>query len=247
MRATTVTPPRSSEPSSVVSHGPRSGLRQNSGRNGPGGRLTPRPSAGARTSARRPRTGRTTRSPAHCASARIASASTRAQSNQGPTAPAPSSRTPTTVAPPPGGSTSTIASPPGRSSSAVRDSSRAGSPPIPTLPSRSSTLPHAPAGTRSEKTLARSARPPRRRASRTATGETSIPVAGRPWTASAASRRPGPQPTSSTGAAARSSASRSTASAGASQRRSGSAVGRPATVRTRPSCSPPSACSSSRP
>ena len=44
----------------------------------------------------------------------------------------------------PGPSTSTRARPPGRKSSRTRRNSRAGSPPIPTLPSRSSAVPHRP-------------------------------------------------------------------------------------------------------
>ena len=103
---------------------------------------------------------------------------------------------------------------PPRAAARPARSSRAGSPPIPTLPSASSTCPHRPSpGTRAN-TSRRSITTPRARHCACATGEWSTPKAGTPRRASPTSSRPGPQPRSTVGPVHRSSSQASSTSAG---------------------------------
>ena len=83
-------------------------------------------------------------------------------------------------------------------------SSAAGSPPMPMLPSASSTVRQRPAPGPGRTRRCSSARPPAARVISTAYGVTSMPRAGSPRSASATVSRPGPEPTSSVGPAQRS-------------------------------------------
>ena len=186
--------------------------------------------------------------PARASVASMSSASTRAQGNHGPCCtPARACRSTRTVAatdPAPGGATSTSTTPHRWSSSRTRASSAFGLPPMPMLPSRSTTERHRPSPGSGSNTDRVSTAAPRRTVSSRADGAVSIPSAGRPCAAAAATIRPGPQPTSSSGAGSSSISERSTSSASARHaptcngvtdpsvdRRSGPGLGRAAITR----------------
>ena len=95
----------------------------------------------------------------------------------------------------------------------ARCSSRSGSPPMPMLPSASSTWPQVPSPGNGPNTSRRTIGVRRRRHSRCATADRSTPSAGTPRSPSADTRRPGPHPRSIIGPVQRSSSQRSSPSA----------------------------------
>ena len=201
----------------------RDGKSRCSGIGGDLSAVMPAPPPARRPSGRRRRASRAAK-PAAVATEGIASAPTTDHGNGSEVSPPALSRTLPECRPVPGGARSATTRPPGASSWAMRRSRRTGSPPMPRLPSASSTVSHRPsAGTRS-KTLRRIAETPRSRVCQIASGTTSIPSTISPRSASSWVIRPGPQPTSSVGPAQRSSTAASPsrvpvhASAGTSSR-----------------------------
>ena len=98
--------------------------------------------------------------------------------------------------PVPGAARSQTTRPVRSSSSTARRSSRTGAPPMPMLPSASSTVFQRPSPGSGSKTLRRRAETPRRRAWSTASRTMSTPSTTCPRSARCALIRPGPQPTS---------------------------------------------------
>ncbi len=129
------------------------------------------------------------------------------------------------------GAVSAINRPPAHSSCPIRCRSARGSPPMPTLPSMSRTVPQRPSPGSGSKTERRSAWPPTVTVRVTAASLTSTPRTVRPRAASSATSRPGPQPTSRTAPSQRSSTARSTASAPAHQRSTSSGSSQPSARR----------------
>ena len=172
-----------------------------------------------------------TRRPASGAARSKAAVPMRAQGNAGPRWPSGCSSHAVSCSSTLPGSASTRSWPPGASSCAQRRSSRAGSPPIPILPSASSTVAQRPCPGSESNTEQCRAGAPARRTRATAAREMSTPSAGIPRSVSATVSRPGPQPTSRTGPRQWPSSSSSAASGGPHQRDIWSGSARPSAVR----------------
>jgi len=144
------------------------------------------------------------------------------------------------------GSASMRSWPSGASSCAQRCSSRAGSPPMPMLPSASRTVAQRPCPGSGSNTERCRAGAPAWRTRATAAGEMSTPSAGIPRSVSATVSRPGPQPTSRTGPRQWPSNSSSAASGGPYHRDIWSGSARPSAAATAAPCAARAAASSYR-
>ena len=202
MSATTITPPSSSVPSTVVSHGPRSGLRQKPGRNGRERRRLHAAALRRRAKRRPPPAKRpATRSPAA-----PRDRGDRVGVDARPVEPRPHGARALEPHADDGRSAARrvdlddrLAARAQQLGGAREQALRvAADPDVAVEQQHGRPAPRRAPAARRRSRAARGRRGAARGA--TATGEMSIPVAARPWASSAASMRPGPQPTSSTGA-----------------------------------------------